>query len=180
LKHAKTAFIVTSRKGQYFISQNNNVEEILQLNQGLPFDTNETWTRFCCDKDTGHDHIDSVFKVAVEVHDIASSLEHIKTAGASILHDVKELNSSDGVVKSAVVKSCCGNVVHTIIEKKGYEGWFLPGFHYISEEASDAFQRSVKTTHFDHFTLACRVGETDGIIQWYERVFGMKRFVTNR
>ena len=33
------------------------------------------------------------------------------------------------------------------------------------------------TSHMDHITYVCRTGEIQGVLEWYARVFGMKRFM---
>ncbi|XP_063887024.1 4-hydroxyphenylpyruvate dioxygenase-like protein [Scylla paramamosain] len=35
-------------------------------------------------------------------------------------------------------------------------------------------------THFDHLAFACEAGKSEGLIEWYQRCFGMKRFAANR
>ncbi|XP_045138764.1 4-hydroxyphenylpyruvate dioxygenase-like protein isoform X2 [Portunus trituberculatus] len=35
-------------------------------------------------------------------------------------------------------------------------------------------------THFDHIALACESGKSEGLIDWYQHCFGMKRFAANR
>jgi hypothetical protein len=191
LKLSKTVFIVTSRKGSIFRRANNC--DIFADEDDLPKDTNEFWSLFCCDKDEGEAHIDSVFNVAVEVKDIVKSVQRIRESGAQILQEIQRVygpkSREDGHVDFAVVKSCCGNVVHTLIQKDQYRGWFLPGFNRIHSGTSlvesdpsctVSHINGITMSHFDHFTLACRVGETNEIIEWYEKTFGMKRFLTNR
>merc|ERR1719422_2477818 len=34
-------------------------------------------------------------------------------------------------------------------------------------------------SHIDHFTLACDIGTSSNIIDWYSKNFGMKRFFVN-
>lgn len=164
-------------------------------------DPNETWTLFCCGEHGAQDHaapsakiarehIDSVFNVVIQVENIHESVNRIRCISDDlVLQDVKRVYDSNvelGYVDYAVIKSCCGNVVHTLVEKSGYQGWFLPGFHEVDQEIGKNYpQRNdnsgiIDMTHFDHFTLACHVGESNEIIDWYERAFGMKRFLTNR
>jgi hypothetical protein len=185
LKLCKTAFVVTSRKGEVYYSNQNNINLPCD-NQSLPLDENEDLTLFCCKQDQGEAHIDSVFNVAVEVKNLVNSINRMKRNGAKVLQDIKHLKGPDGVVQFAVIKSCCGNVVHTLIQKTDYNGWFLPGFNKLpnpipSQDPNiQSHLQGITMSHFDHFTLACKVGETNEIIEWYESTFGMKRFITNR
>jgi len=202
LKLSKTTFIITSRKGLVYSQVKPNCDKIItdshhSDSDDLPKDPRESWSLFCCSRDEGHHHIDSVFNVAVEVKDLVKSLNTIRESGqATILQDITRVespqNSPLGFVDFAVVKSCVGNVVHTLIQKDSYTGWFLPGFNKLSgRNKSNGFPiddnnsgtshiQGITMTHFDHFTLACGVGQTNGIIEWYEKTFGMQRFLTNR
>lgn len=168
----------------------------------LPRDSSEAWTLFCCDDrisgpsdisciddvDNGSvhrkKHVDSVFNVAIQVENVRESVKIIRNMSDDlVLQDVKRAYDSDsnlGYVDYAVIKSCCGNVVHTLVQKNEYQGWFLPGFQAVHVANFPATSDFMNMTHFDHFTLACRVGESNEIMDWYERAFDMKRFITNR
>lgn len=196
----KATFVVTSRKDVNFAenAQNNNVYPEILFESGalhksnpsqLPTDPSETWSMFCCTKkDCGGGsqnsvHVDSVFNVAIQVENVHHSVNKIRNMSADlVLQDVKRVYESNpelGYVDYAVIKSCCGNVVHTLVEKSGHRGWFLPGFEQVQTD-SPATSDLIRMTHFDHFTFACRVGESIQIMDWYETAFGMKRFITNR
>lgn len=135
LKLSKTVFIVTSRKGKVYLSQNNNICDENGISgcwkdhkkyflSSLPYDSQEYWTVFCCKEDQGDDHIDSVFNVAVEVENLTQLLKIVrKESGTQIIQDVTSIDGPDGRVEFAIIKSCCGNVVHTTIQKSaGYTG----------------------------------------------------------
>lgn len=199
-KMEKATFIVTTRKDINFNGNdknNNNYPDILFESgtldksklQKLSQDPSEAWTLFCCgnticDESNSwnrENHVDSVFNVAIEVENVHESLNSIRNMSHDlVLQDVKTVYDSDlGRVDYAVIKSCCGNVVHTLLQKDKYKGWFLPGF-YAANLCPPATSDIIDMTHFDHFTLACRVGESNEIMDWYERAFEMKRFITNR
>ncbi|CAL8110885.1 unnamed protein product [Orchesella dallaii] len=205
-KMEKATFIVTTRKNlQCQRNDNNNYPDIV-FGSGSPTksdssnlleltrDVRESWTLFCCDdqdfssQERKAQHVDSVFNVAIEVVNVEDCVNSIRNISKDlVLKDVTRRFDSDpelGYVDYAVIKSCCGNVVHTLVQKSHYRGWFLPGFYAVNQEekpASDVKNSGIITmSHFDHFTFACRVGESDEIMDWYERAFGMKRFITNR
>jgi len=174
-----TTFVVTSRNP---INKENETEREKFR------DTNDSWSLFCCTSDSNNNkngdrkHIDSVFNVALEVENIKVCVERLVQNGLTVTKRITRVQSPyDGYVDFAVVQSCCGNLIHTLIEKKNYKGKFLPGFHILEEihspRKNDA---SSLMTHFDHIALACRVGETNHILEWYEKAFDMKRFLTNR
>lgn len=213
-KMEKATFVVTTRTDVNLgRTDNNNYPDIL-LKSGslagpnslqLQRDTSDAWTLFCCNRSGGdsedfnnistssrcanQEHVDSVFNVAIQVESIEETLKNVRDISNDlVLQDTKRVydtNSELGYVDYAIIKSCCGNVVHTLVEKSDYQGWFLPGFFAVggptaAAEMSAERNGFINMTHFDHFTLACRVGESDEIMDWYERAFGMKRFITNR
>lgn len=174
----------------------------------------EPWTIFCCRNNNnnkkgkeGHHqlehnneeaHVDSVFNIAIEVENLTRCLEKLKSMQCKFLHEETTVSNENGFVTYAIVESCCGNVVHTLIQKSNYHGWFLPG-GFNQEEVEVEVVAGIESnntteliknnnnntinilpTHFDHVALACHVGETNNIIKWYEEAFEMKRFLTNK
>ncbi|CAG7731976.1 unnamed protein product [Allacma fusca] len=142
----------------------------------------EPWTVFCCESSSSP-HIDSVFNMAVQVQNLKVTMYRLKQLGCFILQDITNISDEYGEVNYAIVKSCCGNVVHTLIEKTGYDGWFLPEYERVDVAAKptliDDYDLS-SNSFFDHVTLVCRTGGTNDIIRWYQDAFEMKRFITNR
>ncbi|KAL3864295.1 hypothetical protein ACJMK2_005989 [Sinanodonta woodiana] len=122
--------------------------------------------------------VDTVYNIAFDVRNIDSCLNRLAKADATLLKPVKILEDSDGKVKIATVKSCVGNVVHTLVESDGYMGTFLPGF--TSENAATDCVNSDMISHFDHVTFACNCGDSVDVQNWYEKSFGMRRFFINR
>lgn len=85
----------------------------------------------------------------------------------------------NGSVEYACIKSCVGNVVHTLIDTSQYTGEHLPGFvpvlTLIQPRVTPSIVRGI-----DHVAFAISHNEALSTIQWYKTVLGMKRFVTNR
>ena len=140
---------------------------------------------------TEHGQIrDSVFNVAFVVTDVLKHVQKLMQSGVQLVKPVSSLSDEHGTVWTATVKSCVGNVVHTLVQKTGYNGIFLPGFNSIEnddelfacneEKDSLSYKCSPKLTHIDHITFAANCGSADEILCWYERCFGMKRFFINR
>lgn len=130
----------------------------------------------------------SVFNVCLTVKDIQRQVERLEKCGAKMEKPVTVLSDADGEVKVAVVRSCLGNVVHTLVERQRYSGFFLPGFTSISRQdmkTDEGYEIRRPTprnrvTHVDHVTFAVEVDTSQNIIGWYEMAFGMKRFYVNR
>lgn len=112
---------------------------------------------------------DTVKDVCFVVKNIENLLTEIRERkNVAILQDLtsQKCEETGKMRKVAVIQSIVGNVTHTLIE----------------EEESEVVQPKVPhlsknhITEFDHITYACRIGETNRILEWYEAVFGMKRF----
>ena len=153
----KAVFVVTERKHQ----QNVFASETTHF------------THFCCSDRPNH-QVDSVFNVAIEVKNVDLVTEKMKEIGGKVFQPVTIVEDQNGSVKYSIVGSCCGNVVHTLLDKSKYGGSFLPTFapiNHIKEE--EPF------THIDHLTYVCYPGQSEGIIDWYQKCLGMKKFKTN-
>lgn len=132
---------------------------------------------------------DSVVNVALRVKDVDATLERLVVQGVHILQAVQTLSDASGYVRLCTVKSCVGNVVHTLVDDSNYAGAFLPGFQSVDSveqilvDSSDPKCHEISRgdiTHVDHIAFACQVGSSASIMHWYERCFGMKRFFINR
>lgn len=88
---------------------------------------NEHWTVFCCQNSTTHT-IDSVFNVALVVKDVDGVTEKVRSQGGKVLREPANISDAFGHVRYSIVSSCCGNIVHTLIDMKNYKGNFLPGY----------------------------------------------------
>ncbi|XP_029645901.1 4-hydroxyphenylpyruvate dioxygenase-like protein [Octopus sinensis] len=130
----------------------------------------------------------SVFNVCLTVKDIQRQVERLERCGAKMEKPVTVMSDADGEVKVAMVRSCLGNVVHTLVERQHYSGFFLPGFTSIRRQdvkTDDGYEIRPPTpprnriTHVDHVTFAVEVDTSQDIIAWYENAFGMKRFYVN-
>ncbi|XP_076308274.1 4-hydroxyphenylpyruvate dioxygenase-like protein isoform X2 [Tachypleus tridentatus] len=134
----------------------------------------ENWTISCCHE------TDTVFNVALLVKDVGKTTERARANGAHVIREPCNVSDMWGCVTYSIIKSCCGNVFHTLINKDNYLGPFLPGFQVIEDSNVQNSRETSGVTHVDHVTYVCRPGESDYILNWYEQVFGMKRFLMNR
>lgn len=124
---------------------------------------------------------DSVFNVAFEVKNIDSCLKRLNQQGVTFTKSLRTIHDGEGFIKTCMVKSCVGDIHHTLIERTNYSGIFLPGF----TPASDSDNINYTTTDpmlecFDHVALAVDMDTSMTVIQWYEKCFGMRRFLINR
>ncbi|XP_023224784.1 4-hydroxyphenylpyruvate dioxygenase-like protein isoform X2 [Centruroides sculpturatus] len=138
---------------------------------------NEDWTIFCCQKNHKRD---SVFNIAFVVTDVKAMTEKVSKTGKNIIRSVTEINEENGRILYSIVQSECLNVVHTLIEKRNCRHPFLFGFELV--ELSNPIKNCIEfgINQIDHVTLVCHVGQMENILKWYEKLFGMKRFIMSR
>lgn len=134
----------------------------------------DEWISFCCDE---KHTIDSVFNAALLVTDLNATVSRVIQNGGSILVPPRSVEDTHGVVEYSIITTGYGNITHTLIDKSRYHGEFLPGFVPVASTEDNTADGLA--THFDHIALVCEEGRGDGMLQWYQDVFKMKRFLIN-
>lgn len=159
--------------------------------------TNEHYSVLCSrcenevssgDDDDMGDHVDTVFNVALNVKNVNSLTDRVKMHDAnSVIHPPSVVKDKNGHISFSIIKSVCGNLIHTLLNLENYHGYFLPGFTEISNvnNYDDTYSAAIdlinsNITHVDHVTLACHTGYSESIIKYYENAFGMEKFKISR
>ncbi|MCM2532046.1 4-hydroxyphenylpyruvate dioxygenase [Neobacillus pocheonensis] len=113
-------------------------------------------------------HGEGVKDVALLVDDVEKAFHAAVERGAIVHAAPFELNDDKGVVKKAVLGTY-GDTIHTLIERKNYQGTFMPGFEplhmYLPIEDAGLIG-------FDHV-----VGNVESMEEWveyYSKVMGFK------
>jgi len=115
-------------------------------------------------------HGDGVHDIAFEVEDAAGAYETAVSRGAASLCEPAESSDTAGTVKQAAVHTY-GDTVHSLVERNGYDGVFLPGFEVDSLPGTD-----VGLLKIDHIVGNVELSKMDTWADYYENVFGWKRF----
>ena len=119
-------------------------------------------------------HGDGVKVIALWVDDAKKAYdETIKRGAKSYLKPVTQSDEFGEVVKSGIFTY--GETVHLFIERKNYNGNFLPGF--IKWE-SDYNPSSVGLKFVDHMVGNVGWGEMNTWVKWYEEVMGFVNFLS--
>lgn len=116
--------------------------------------------------------------VALKVKDVTACVQRVCRAGGTVLKPPRTISDDNGSVEVATIKSCVGNVIHTLINDSNYKGCFLPGFETVESQINK--QGNPLVTHIDHVTFACGIGTSASVLKWYEDNLGMNRFMINR
>ena len=119
-------------------------------------------------------HGDGVKVVALWVEDAKKAWEETTSRGAkSYLKPVTEKDEHGEVVRSGIYTY--GETVHMFIERKNYNGAFLPGF---VEWKSEFNPESCGLKYIDHMVGNVGWGEMNTWVKWYEDVMGFENFLS--
>ncbi len=138
----------------------------LVVTSGLRSDSEVT--RFACK------HGDAARDIALRVPDAKEAYRQAVQRGATGLVEPHWVDDDFGKVELATI-STYGEVVHTFVNRSGYEGAYLPG--YRAEPSTNGAGRGVGLLAIDHVVGNVELGRMDAWVEFYERVFGMTNII---
>ncbi|MFN5442651.1 MAG: 4-hydroxyphenylpyruvate dioxygenase [Crocinitomicaceae bacterium] len=119
-------------------------------------------------------HGDGVKVVALWVEDAKSAYEEtIKRGARSFQEPIIEKDEHGETVRAGIYTY--GETVHMFVERKNYNGLFLPGFQAWE---SDYNPSPVGLKFIDHMVGNVGWGEMDTWVKWYEDVMGFVNFLS--
>ena len=119
-------------------------------------------------------HGDGVKVVALWVEDARSAFEETTKRGAKPFMEPKVEKDEHGeVVRSGIYTY--GETVHMFVERKNYNGDFMPGFR---KWESDYNPAPTGLKYIDHMVGNVGWGEMNTWVKWYEEVMGFVNFLT--
>lgn len=119
-------------------------------------------------------HGDGVKTLALWVDDARSAWEATTQRGAVSVQEPTVLSDEHGEVVTASIKTY-GDTVHTFVERKNYNGAFMPGF----VATNDGYTTEpVGLLHVDHCVGNVELGKMDEWVKFYEDVMGFKLLLT--
>lgn len=119
-------------------------------------------------------HGDGVKVLALWVDDAKKAYEETTKRGAESVSGPKTLKDDNGEVVVASIKTY-GDTIHTFVERKNYNGPFLPGFQARSSEIE---VKPVGLKYIDHCVGNVGWGEMNKWVEFYENVMGFKLLIT--
>ncbi|MFJ8435223.1 4-hydroxyphenylpyruvate dioxygenase [Kitasatospora sp. NPDC094019] len=123
-------------------------------------------------------HGDGVLDVAIAVPDARRAYDLAVERGATGLAAPRDTADEHGAVRTAVIATY-GETRHSLVERTGYDGPYLPGYTHRGP-APDAGARRPLLTGIDHCVGNVELGRMDEWVAFYHRVMGftnMKEFV---
>jgi 4-hydroxyphenylpyruvate dioxygenase len=119
-------------------------------------------------------HGDGVKDLALDVDDARGLFEIAVARGARPIRAPEVLKDAHGEVVVATFATY-GDTVHTLVERGGYRGAFLPGF----EPRSSVYNPDpVGILYVDHCVGNVELGKMNEWVGFYERVMGFKNLIS--
>jgi len=119
-------------------------------------------------------HGDGVKVLALWVDDAKSAFEKAVARGAEVAFEPKEMSDDQGKVVVAAIKTY-GETIHTLVERKDYEGAFLPGYE---AKRSEREVQPVGLQYVDHCVGNVELGGMNKWVKFYEDVLGFQLLIT--
>ncbi|KAL1956632.1 hypothetical protein VTO42DRAFT_6979 [Malbranchea cinnamomea] len=121
-------------------------------------------------------HGDGVKDVAFEVDSVEQVFNAAVRNGAKVVSEIKTMEDEHGIVKYATIQTY-GDTTHTLIERSGYKGAFLPGYRPETEgDPCNKYLPEVILERIDHCVGNQDWNEMERACEYYERVLGFHRF----
>ena len=117
-------------------------------------------------------HGDGVVDIALEVPDVDRCVKHARAEGATVLEEPHDVSDEHGTVRIAAIATY-GETRHTLIDRSGYDGPYLPGFVARTstlKRAEGAPKRLFQA--LDHVVGNVEIGRMDEWVDFYARVMG--------
>lgn len=120
------------------------------------------------------EHGDGVKVLALWVDDAEKAYETALARGAESAFAPKKLQDAHGEVVMAAIKTY-GETIHTLVERKNYQGAFLPGY----EPRYSVYPvKSVGLKYVDHCVGNVELGAMNKWVKFYQDVMGFKLLIT--
>jgi 4-hydroxyphenylpyruvate dioxygenase len=121
-----------------------------------------------------HAHGDGVRDIALWVDDAREAFRAAVERGARPAQEPTVLRDDDGEVVLAAIHTY-GDTIHTLVERRGYKGLFLPGFRRAESPYRPA---PVGLKYVDHIVGNVELGRMNEWVGFYERVMGFKNLIS--
>ncbi|HCN05484.1 MAG TPA: 4-hydroxyphenylpyruvate dioxygenase [Bacteroidetes bacterium] len=119
-------------------------------------------------------HGDGVKVLALWVDDATKAWEETTKRGARSAAEPRRLTDQFGEVVIASIHTY-GDTIHTFVERKNYNGAFLPGF----ESVTDGYvTEPIGLLYVDHCVGNVELGRMNEWVKFYEDVMGFKLLIT--
>jgi 4-hydroxyphenylpyruvate dioxygenase len=116
-------------------------------------------------------HGDGIKDIALRVDDVERAFSEAVSRGAKVVKEPHVVKDEQGELKKAVIGTY-GDTVHTLVERKQYQGVFHPGFVAVDSHIPS---QSTGVLGIDH--VVGNVERMEEWVEYYERVMGFKQLI---
>lgn len=120
-------------------------------------------------------HGDGVRDIALSVDDAGAAYRETTKRGARGVREPLTYRDSSGEVRMASI-AAYGDTLHTFIERRNYQGCFLPGF--VAVQGPDSVARLTALKYVDHIVGNVGWNQMNAWVHFYEDVMGFKLYQT--
>jgi 4-hydroxyphenylpyruvate dioxygenase len=121
-------------------------------------------------------HGDGVRDIAIEVDDATSAYEETTKRGAvGVLEPTKYEDENGYIIKSSI--KTYGDTIHSFIERKNYNGEFLPGFINIEDKGVKGIT-DVNLRSIDHMVGNVELGQMNEWVKFYAHTMGFNQLIS--
>src|SRR5947209_7903649 len=118
-------------------------------------------------------HGDGVRDVALWVDDAESAWRETTKRGARSVREPETIKDEHGEVRLSAI-GIYGDTIHTFVERRNYNGVFLPGF--VAVQGEDSIAQPVGLKYIDHMVGNVGWGEMNRWVDFYRDVMGFRMF----
>jgi 4-hydroxyphenylpyruvate dioxygenase len=119
-------------------------------------------------------HGDGVRDLALWVDDARDAFAKAVERGAVAVHEPRVVRDEHGEVVIAAIRTY-GETIHSLVERSGYDGLFLPGFVAIAPHFQPP---GVGLKYVDHCVGNVELGKMNVWVQFYADVMGFRNLIT--
>jgi 4-hydroxyphenylpyruvate dioxygenase len=119
-------------------------------------------------------HGDGVHDIAFAVDDVASAWRETTSRGAKSALEPMEVKGEKGVLHRSAIHTY-GEVLHSFIDRSGYQGTFAPGYHRIAKSAAAATGQQL--LEVDHCVGNVALGDMNKFVDFYRDVLGFSQLI---
>jgi 4-hydroxyphenylpyruvate dioxygenase len=117
-------------------------------------------------------HGDGVLDISLEVPDVDRCIAHARSQGATIVAEPTDAGDEFGTVRTATLQ-VYGDTLHTLVDRSGYSGVYLPGYQPRSSGYRRRDGAPVRLfSALDHVVGNVELGRMDEWVAFYQRVMG--------
>ncbi|MCW2534164.1 MAG: 4-hydroxyphenylpyruvate dioxygenase [Blastococcus sp.] len=117
-------------------------------------------------------HGDGIVDIALAVPDVDRCTAHARAQGATVVAEPHDTSDEHGTVRLATI-AAYGDTVHTLVDRSGYTGPYLPG--YVPRSSTLVARPGAPRRLFqaiDHVVGNVELGAMDRWVDFYHRVMG--------